>query len=258
MGGLRLRTSGIVKPRLPPRETRSGSGRHPVTRLAHERQTTQGFAKPDRAKALGSGDHNTLRRNRVSSYFNGVEVAGSGNRLIANVVRSNKRPAFNVGGGNNLLQRNVGRASNFEAFSVQGDGHRVERNVSLLSEYGFLIKGTGIQIKGNVAIDNRGSGFGIGGSANTISSNSAIGNGHGPFVSGSGVVVYGTGHLVSGNQMLENADDGLAILEGTTDSRVEGNVAVGNDVDLTDGNPACGSNAWSANSFETRNQPCVR
>jgi parallel beta-helix repeat protein len=73
-----------------------------------------------------------------------------------------------------------------------------------------------------------------------------------------GVWSYGDGNEVSGNQITGSVY-GVVLDDTATNTTVTGNTATGSSAyDLFDDNgPTCGSNTWSGNTFDTRNQPCI-
>lgn len=207
------------------------------------------------------GDGNVLRRNvvRGASYFP-VFVDGAENEILRNVVRSsNNRPSYAIQGTKNQVRRNTALRSGWAAFSIQGDEHVVEDNVAVTGhENGFSLGGTGTRLAGNVAIDNPEGGFFIGGSGHTVTLNTSIRSGDGgPF--GVGLTITGTDHQVTHNQALENRGDGIRVRDGASNVHLEANFGFGNEgFDLADENAGCGTNAWTFNDYETRNQACVQ
>jgi hypothetical protein len=204
------------------------------------------------------GDRNTLRRNALGySHFFGVYVDGAENDVVRNVVRrSNNRPSYTIYGARNHARGNTALESGWTAFEVDGEEMIVEGNVAANSEYaGFTLLGTGMQIVGNVAIENTSGGFTIGGSGHAVTSNTAIRNGDGP--NSAGIWVGGTGHQVTDNQALENRGDGIRVSGSSV--LLNENLGYANEgFDLADEATGCGTNVWTFNEYETRNQSCVQ
>jgi parallel beta-helix repeat protein len=73
-----------------------------------------------------------------------------------------------------------------------------------------------------------------------------------------GVWSYGDGNEITGNQITGGAY-GIILDDTATNNAVTGNTVTGNSAyDMFDDNgPTCGSNTWSGNTFDTRNQPCI-
>lgn len=216
-----------------------------------------GTASEDGYVVTGNG--NSLKRNVLEyAHFFGFEIAGDDNELLRNVVRrSNNRPAFRIDGRRGIVRRNTAQRAGWSGFEVHGDDHVVENNVAVDGESGLYAVGTGMRIEGNVAVRNVEGGFAIDGSGNTLSGNTAIGNGQSS--DGPGILVLGSGHVVSDNHALDNYGEGITVGAGASGNHVEGNVAYGNAiVDLADENPSCGGTEWVDNDFATRSQPCIR
>jgi parallel beta-helix repeat protein len=73
-----------------------------------------------------------------------------------------------------------------------------------------------------------------------------------------GVWSYGDGNEVAGNQITGSVY-GIVLDDTATNTSVTGNTVTGSSAyDMFDDNgPTCGSNTWSGNTFDTRNQPCI-
>jgi parallel beta-helix repeat protein len=73
-----------------------------------------------------------------------------------------------------------------------------------------------------------------------------------------GVWSYGDGNEITGNQITGGAY-GIILDDTATNNAVTGNASTANSTyDMFDDNgPTCGSNTWSGNTFDTRNQPCI-
>ena len=142
-----------------------------------------------------------------------------------------------------------------------------------------ISQGIGV-VKNNVALNNEGVGFSIGGEAGmTAEGNLAKGNGGRGFdISGIGVTAIGNTAFGSGqegfwifpgseqitlkhNVAIKSGLDGIILKDGTSDSTIHGNLALGNKgTDLVDENlnPSCDNNSWKFNFFKSRNQNCIR
>jgi parallel beta-helix repeat protein len=94
-------------------------------------------------------------------------------------------------------------------------------------------------------------------SNNTIVNNTANDNQGGIFV---GTIVTGSNNNeIHANTTSNNSlGGGLTIALGSTGNNVTGNTAFNNKpFDMEDDNPACDSNKWEGNHFNSANQPCI-
>ena len=143
----------------------------------------------------------------------------------------------------------------------------VEDVISTGNFFGFVVNGgfsagcnqacpsTGNIFAGNTSTFNNQHGFTLnGGNNNTFNANNASNNG------ARGILLFvATGNNVTGNTLNNNGQSGIAIASGTgTGNNLNTNTAQGNGIfDLEDGNPNCGSNTWTQNTFGRANQPCI-
>ena len=161
--------------------------------------------------------------------------------------------------------------------------------VLILNNFGIVTNfGVGDHFKMNVAAQNKIAGFDLRDTNDHIEMNTATGNGtNGDLVKGLGIEIEGKGNEVvnnttdgnlntgiyirsgSNNQIHDNTTNGntsygIAIQDGAQGNHIHDNTALGNGSptspfftgDLADGNPSCGSNVWSNDTFITRLQPC--
>ncbi len=146
----------------------------------------------------------------------------------------------------NSLVEDVINTGNFFGFVVNG-GFSAGCNQSCPS--------TGNIFAGNTSTFNNQHGFTLnGGNNNTFNANTASNNG------ADGILLFvATGNNVTRNTLNNNGGSGIAITSGTgTGNNLSGNMAQGNGIfDLEDGNPNCGSNTWTQNTFGSANQPCI-
>jgi hypothetical protein len=69
----------------------------------------------------------------------------------------------------------------------------------------------------------------------------------------------GSGNRIERCSGTANQGPGISIQTGNTGNTILRNVALGNDaIDVYDGNPSCADDAWTRNTFETRNEMCIR
>jgi parallel beta-helix repeat protein len=120
--------------------------------------------------------------------------------------------------------------------------------------HGFTVYDSSqIKLDHDTALNNGGWGFAFTISTDsTLSASTASGNYGGIFVNG-----Y-SGINVDGNASSNNIYSGIWLTNISTDNQIHGNSAFGNGgFDLRDDNPACDSNNWEGNRFNSSNQPCI-
>lgn len=106
---------------------------------------------------------------------------------------------------------------------------------------------------------------------NRVTNNRVGANGFNGAVRGDGIRVFGFRNLIAGNQVFDNALDGISVgrrgiapvgslpAPNGRDNRILDNVARGNGrVDLYDSNPDCDNNIWQGNQYGTAIPPCTR
>ena len=133
--------------------------------------------------------------------------------------------------GGEISQAHVYRHDGAGIAAAGADGLRLSRIASAENADGIFLAGSNSTIEGVHASHNI---VGIevsAGDGNTITKNASTGN----EASGRGIVIDADSHA----------------------NVIDQNVALGNDPDLFDANPACDANVWSDNSFGTRNEPCI-
>jgi hypothetical protein len=202
------------------------------------------------------------------SVLSGIAFETSGDvtaTSIANVVSSG-----NGSGGVEIIAETV---TGTVAKDVVTNGNRDGMNFVAATEV------AGTRIIQATAIGNELAGISLGEHSRDadIARVSVVGNGgHGLVVSGTGNVVKrvrasendgdgirlgapGSGNRVEGCSSTANQGPGISVQAGSTANTIRRSVALGNDaVDVYDGNPNCDGDAWARNTFETRNEPCIR
>jgi len=110
------------------------------------------------------------------------------------------------------------------------------------------------KLTGNLASDNQGVGIHVAGSRNLIKQNTASANlGEGILLSESG-----SRSRIQKNEVHANGAPGIQVSTPNGQNNVKQNRALGNDFfDLFEGNAACGTNAWTKNTFTSGNEPCI-
>ena len=170
---------------------------------------------------------------------------------------------------------------------------QVNNVVLMLNSFGIVTNfGTNDQFKGNVAAQNTTSGFDLRDSndqvqLNAVTANGVIENNMVGLV-GIGIEIEGNGNVVFNNSADGNLNTGIYIASGNNNqihdntafgntsygiaiqgaggggNNIHANTALGNGNpsvpfftgDLADGNPSCGSNTWSNDTFFTALRPC--
>ena len=166
----------------------------------------------------------------------GIEVMSDSNSLVSNTVfSSGELGAVYVWGNDNIVQHNraiLNRGNVGGGFFILGNGNQLTGNYARLQSVGYLTAGDN-----NVLVDNvhagvpddhsvTDEGFGIGGSGNRLTRN-----------------------------VVTNEDYGIFVF--TQSNTIENNIAIGNGIDLLDGNKNCDSNIWRNNIFQSSNQACI-
>lgn len=205
--------------------------------------------------------NNRITRNRVihNGTYDGIGVLSGVNNLVEN----------NIVLDNNIVQTN----SENQPVAMR------DRGISLLS----LAPGrdaTNNVVRANQVLRSGYHGIEISlfSTDNMVQRNSTSQNGFGqttnnPLGDGDGIAVLGNRNQVVGNSSTANAGDGIAVVAtggggGPVNGRnnsILANTSYRNGLgpglvrsyDLTDTNPSCDANVWSANRFVTFSQPCV-
>lgn len=211
--------------------------------------------------ALFDSNDNRITRNRVihNGTYNGIGLVNANrNRIEHNLILDNNVPLLDRVTHEPRGTRDFGIWILSLAPGLPADGNIVRANQVVRSG------SDGIRIAG-FTFDN------------VVQTNVVTHSGLGPspiFGEGDGISVLGNRTQVLGNITSRNGHDGLAVrlLLGGAPGFVSGqantvrsNVSSRNNLrprstpgfDLTDTNPACDANVWSANRFVTFSQPCV-
>ncbi len=221
------------------------------------------------------------KSNRKGDFGDGIAVnSSSGNTVSSNtvfhngpysgisVVASTTMPASgNSISGNTVIDNDVA----FQGVVNQDDGVRIEGpNATGNTVQGNTVRGNGLD--GIALFADQGTGFPNSGT--TVASNIVEGNGFHDkgHRKGDGIVLFGapTSTTVKGadssnvhdNTVRGNAANGVRV--ASRSNTIASNVATANAAypgvtafDLTDANPGCDANSWSANTYGTRNQTCI-
>jgi parallel beta-helix repeat protein len=222
----------------------------------------------------GNGKHLVRGVHSIQSGESAFLVLSNGNALVGNVVRQefidhpglgfDPRPArcetsgYVVEGHRNAFETNVSADCIDNGFVIHGSKNRFNDNTARDNDgYGFDIDGSENDLHGNAALKNLTGGFIVGESVqrNTLDHNLSSQNGDGE--PADGFEILGDRNTLTFNKADNNGRYGISLYG-------EGNVISGNsasrseETDLTDWTKSCGSNRWSTNIFETRNQDCIK
>jgi CSLREA domain-containing protein len=206
------------------------------------------------------------RIGNVVAYANGNGVAMFNAELVEPTI-SNAVATANTGRGFVLsastataaaLTRVVADSNESHGIFLGGSGRgaRIVRALAVgNAESGIHSEAeTGLTMTGVTAAANYG-GIRLSAADSTVDRTNSSGNYY-----GSGVAIETAGgNTVTESSTLANGTYafGVSIDEGSSGNTVEGNVALGNLVDLFDENEDCGGNAWSDNVFFSGSEPCV-
>jgi parallel beta-helix repeat protein len=207
----------------------------------------------------GDGGHKIDSLNvRVGGASDGIVVSSDHNQIVRNRV-TEADFAFFVRGNKNTLFRNAADINFGDGFVVQGTNHRLIQNTAEDN----VARGFSVEGSNNTLIHNQVVGtqltqiaaFEVSGDHHTLIHNSAIGN------AGNGFLIAGANHRLVKNDAETNGGSGIAV-KGT-DSKMLINTAIDNGdgvstFDLFDDNADCDNNKWRNNTFDTRNQNCIR
>jgi parallel beta-helix repeat protein len=161
----------------------------------------------------GEGWHTVRNVTSTQTQDFNIVVSSDHNQLINVMAVSFYGAAFGISGNHNHLTDSIARCISLffaSCIDVGGNENRLINNFT-----------TSINES-----TNRG-GFEIGGNNNVLRGNRAIGN------EGPGIVVTGTGNILSRNTALDNS------------------------IDLRDTNGDCTQNTWRQNTFETSDPACI-
>jgi hypothetical protein len=252
--------------------------------------TVTGFAA---GVAVNGGSGNTITgmlvQDNIGSlhdegdYGDGIVLFFSNdNRITRNrVIHNGTYDGIGVlSGVNNLVENNLVYDNDIVQTNAQNQPVAMrDRGISLLS----LAPGRDAinnVIRANQVIGNGYHGIEISlfSTDNLLQANQTSQNGFGqttnnPLGDGDGIAVLGNRNRVVGNSTTANAGDGISVVAsggggGPVNGRnnsILANSSFRNGLgpglvrsyDLTDTNPACDANVWSANRFVTFSQPCV-
>lgn len=206
---------------------------------------------------------------RASDFGDGIAVFDSSNNLI----RRNRAQHNGVFSGISL----VGNSDNNVVDSNTVQGNDIESSPTLMDDIGIRVEGPGVN--NNVISNNKVEGNGLDGiqvfffapnSGNIVRGNILRGNGfhNKAHRTGNGFVSGATSNTVERNLAERNAASGIringtnnTIRNNTARNNAQlvnaGTTAAGGAFDLHDTTFNCDNNAWTANTFITRNQNCI-
>lgn len=184
---------------------------------------------------------------------NGIELVGRGARVMKGIIADCQTGVLVAGLGHHTVQDLITLNNNFTGFVVSSDRNRLSDNIAIDNRVGgFDILGDNNLLLRNRSTNNASEGFFVVGDRNLLGNNTATNN-------PDGFLIIGNRNQIRGNRTLDNDLDGLVILEGAEKNVVVGNRAQGNNIfDLDDLNPGCDANRWQNNTFNSRNQDCIR
>ena len=235
-------------------------------------------AKQVGVRAQGPFTNVRINGGIVTGFLNGIELVGVPPSFIEFTVTAmtlTNNCALGivaVAAQNGLIATSVVKGNGEDGIALVAEGisgicNPCIQNITVESNdasgnarFGILNEGNSITMRENIVDDNAalptGAGIGIFGSNNTIDRNSANNN---KLPSGFGIILEQgvKGNVITGNTANGNAT-GIDVELNTSSNTVRGNIAHGNSsADLSDVNPACGSNTWKNNNFDTANQGCI-
>ena len=234
-----------------------GGSRNTITRITAQENIGTGATDFGDGIALFGSSNNTIRGNTVqrNGPYDGIGLVGnSDNNLVdANTVQGNNI-AFDQahtghmgfpggtmddmgirvegpGVNNNTVSNNTVEGNGLEGILVFPFAPNSDNIVR-----GNIVRGNGFHNKGH----RTGSGITTGAVRTLIERNFSQGN------AASGIRVNSTNNTIRNNTAIQNAQ---LVNAGTA--------ATGGAFDLMDTRPGCDANVWQANSFGTRNMPCI-
>jgi len=211
---------------------------------------------------LVNADNTELKNGEVSGCGNGVDIDGSGNRVLWMKSIQNKEDGFDVGGEKNWLRYNTADGNNDDGFDAEESDNTFTGNyASFNNGSGFLIDSDDNILEQNHATWNDRNGFLIDeNDDNQLRNNTALYN------RDDGFEITGDRNILEDNTAKFNHEDGIEIGEGSNNT-IQFNTSRYNDskggfpnYDLSDENEGCdgGSNKWMDNFVgSTRNQLCI-
>lgn len=214
-----------------------------------------------------------------TDFGDGIALfSSSGNTIRGNTAQHNG-PYDGIGlvgnSDNNVVDGNVSQGNNI-AFDQAHTGHMGFPG-GTMDDHGIRVEGPGVN--GNIISNNTVEGNGLDGilvfgfaanTGNTLRGNIVRGNGFHQKMhrTGSGIITGGGSTLVENNFSQGNAASGIRV--NSTNNTIRSNTAVqnarfvnqatiatGGAFDLMDTRANCDANVWQANTYGTRNQPCI-
>ena len=185
----------------------------------------------------------------IQGFDNGMYLQAASNSQVNNVVLMLNSFGIVTNFGNDQFKGNVAAQNTTSGFDLRDSNDQVqlnavtangviENNMVGLVGIGIEIEGNGNVVFNNSADGNLNTGIYIAsGNNNQIHDNTAFGNtSYGIAIQGAG----GGGNNIHANTALGNGNPSVPFFTG----------------DLADGNPSCGSNTWSNDTFFTALRPC--
>ena len=231
----------------------------------------------DAGVVIQGGSNNTItnisaQENRgtfATDFGDGIAVFDSSN----NTIRRNKVQHNGPFSGISLVNNSDNNL--VDANTVQGNN--IDFPTGPMQDIGIRVEGPGVN--NNTVSNNKVEGSGLDGiqvfpfganTGNTVRSNTLRGNGFHTKAhrTGNGIVVGANSTLIERNVSERNAASGIRVNSQNNTIRNNparnnarfvnpGTIAVGGAFDLHDTQPNCDNNAWTANVFITRSQPCI-
>jgi len=199
----------------------------------------------------------TSERNKISNSFSlfpsgtGFEVEGEGNVLTGNAATGG-RIGFDVA-GRSTLKKNIASGSERIGFEIRSSRSVLTDNRAIGALTAFEIRGDANRLLRNQADDNS-TGFFLESfaEANVLTRCSATDSAL------NGFAVAGDGNRLQRSRAEDNGGNGIRLASTASGNVVTGSVARGNELDLFDGTPGCGTNLWRRNGFGSSNDACIR
>lgn len=203
-----------------------------------------------------------------------LEDGAKRNKLINNTAIGGTVGFRAVDGSGNAFINNTGTDASDVGFQLNGTDLRVVGNQARRNSDGFyLVSVAQAEVAGNVAKNNRASGFRLEpiGTVTGVVLRDNLSQGN----DGDGIVVKRASldpvspsdNAVKDNVILNNGRNGISVVDGlgatplATGATISGNIVSGHAspyFDLADVNASCGGGVvWEANTFGTASQPCI-
>ena len=209
-----------------------------------------------------------LRNLGIGIWVRG-DAGTSGVAISSSTVTANLQGIIVRSAGTNsapTLTNVVADATFAEGISFEGEtsGAKIGRAVALANTTGLSLadNALGASLKDVNTAANGSHGLVLRGSASKLQKVRADGNGDSGILLTplqNGLTGTSSGNSVQKSVTCANNGHGIQVAVGTTNSRIQKNVALGNgDNDYRDENPDCDANVWSGNVFGSGTPACVQ